>query len=138
MLGKLFRIMHTAPHAVVGKHFLVKPITVQYPEEKLTLPEGYRGIHVFDIERCKGCAACARVCPNNCIEIKVSTTEDRKKKIEKYEIFLGRCMFCGLCEEFCVGGDVIRLTKDYEVAGSTRKDLVYDIKRLSRHKEEEK
>jgi NADH-quinone oxidoreductase chain I len=137
MFGRLQKLTHTSPLGVVGKHMLIKPITVQYPEEKLTLPEAFRGIHQFDSERCMGCGACAKICPNKCIEIQVSITPEGKKKIEKYNIYLGRCMFCGLCEEFCIGKDVIKLTKEYEVAGYDKQSLVYDIPKLERKEEGE-
>jgi NADH-quinone oxidoreductase chain I len=138
MLKRLKKLIHSSPLGVVGKHILIKPITVQYPEERLTLPDGYRGIHHFDIDRCMGCGICARVCPNKCIDIQVSMTPDKKKKIERYNVYLGRCMFCGLCQEFCVGKNVIRLTREYEAAGYTKKDLVYDIERLTQVEEGEK
>jgi formate hydrogenlyase subunit 6/NADH:ubiquinone oxidoreductase subunit I len=67
----------------------------------------------------------------------VSKGPDKKKKIEKFNIYLGRCMFCGLCEDYCVGKGVIHLTKEYEVAGYSRMDTIYDLKRLTRSEEGE-
>lgn len=127
MLEKLIKLAHAMPLKVVGKHLLIKPITVQYPEERLTVPERFRGLHLYDPEKCMGCGACAKICPNKCIEILLSITPDGKKKIEEYNIYLGRCMFCGLCEDYCPGRGVIKLVSGYESVGKERRPLVYNI-----------
>ena len=56
------------------------------------------------IERCTGCASCAKYCPLGIIEIQTSSSHERVTEGEKYnidvfDIDIGRCMFCGLCVE---------------------------------------
>lgn len=137
MASKLSRITHVPPMLVTFKHLFKKAFTVQYPEERREIPERSRGLHVYDIKRCLGCKACARACPNNCIDIEVSTTEKGKKIIDKFDIYLGRCMFCGLCIDHCIGKGVLRTTPGYEFSDISRESLVYGIDRLVKEMPEE-
>jgi NADH-quinone oxidoreductase subunit I len=82
--------------------------TVQYPEEKVTYPERYRGLHRLTLRedgavRCVACMCCPTVCPAHCITI--VPEESDSKSIEKrpaiFEIDELRCVVCGLCVEAC-------------------------------------
>ena len=53
---------------ITATHFFKKKVTMQYPEEKWTVPEGYRGAPylVKDPEgrtKCVSCQLCEFVCP---------------------------------------------------------------------------
>src|SRR5574342_546957 len=78
--------------------------TVQYPEEKLPVPENFRfipfliyepvvdeatgkpkvdpatGKEVIGVERCTACGICAKVCPPQCIWIVRATTPEGKPR----------------------------------------------------------
>ena len=82
--------------------------TVQYPEEKVTYPERFRGLHRLMLRedgavRCVACMCCPTVCPAHCITI--VPEESDNKGIEKrpaiFEIDELRCVVCGLCVEAC-------------------------------------
>jgi NADH-quinone oxidoreductase subunit I len=82
--------------------------TVQYPEEKVTYPERFRGLHRLTLRddgavRCVACMCCPTVCPAHCITI--VPEESNSKSIEKrpaiFEIDELRCVVCGLCVEAC-------------------------------------
>jgi NADH-quinone oxidoreductase chain I len=135
MVSKLLKIVHAPPLLVTFKHAFKEAFTIQYPEERRELPERSRGLHTYDADRCMGCGACARACPNNCIELEVSTTPDGKKKIDKFDIYLGRCMFCGLCVDHCIGKGVLSMTTGYEYSEHDRKSLIYGIDRLAKKEE---
>ena len=46
--------------SVTLSYMIRRPITTQYPEERLTLSKRFRGYTmVWDRERCTGCATCA-------------------------------------------------------------------------------
>jgi NADH-quinone oxidoreductase subunit I len=82
--------------------------TVQYPEEKVSYPERFRGLHRLMLRddgavRCVACMCCPTVCPAHCITI--VPEESDAKAIEKrpaiFEIDELRCVVCGLCVEAC-------------------------------------
>ena len=82
--------------------------TVQYPEEKVTYPERFRGLHRLmkredDTVRCVACMCCPTVCPAHCITIVPEETDNTgiEKRPAVFEIDELRCVVCGLCVEAC-------------------------------------
>lgn len=108
--------------------------TVQYPEEKLPLPEEFRFLPflVYDemqegtqVLRCTACGICSRVCPPQCIWIvRAVDSETGRPKPEPAEFFIDPdiCMNCGLCAEFCPF-DAIKMDHAYELASYQRRVL---------------
>ena len=118
--------------------------TVQYPEEKLPVPEEFRYIPFLVYEegpngeknqRCTSCGICAKVCPPQCIWIVRSSDPVTGKPIpapSQFYIDVDVCMNCGLCAEYCPF-DAIKMDHDYEISTYDRiKNDIYDIERLSR------
>jgi NADH-quinone oxidoreductase subunit I len=89
---------------IFGKKHIV---TVQYPEERVTYPPRYRGLHrLMEREdgsvRCVACMCCPTVCPAHCITIVAEETGNGAEKRPKiFEIDELRCVVCGLCVEAC-------------------------------------
>src|SRR5262245_42110626 len=82
--------------------------TVQYPEEKVTYPERFRGLHRLMLRddgnvRCVACMCCPTVCPAHCITIIPEESENKgiEKRPAVFEIDELRCVVCGLCVEAC-------------------------------------
>jgi NADH-quinone oxidoreductase chain I len=89
-----------------------KPMTVRFPHESIPIPDGYRGEHTYDIDKCISCGLCAKICPNRAIEMIEVSNKYKNKYPKKYpKIDLGKCCFCGLCEDICPK-DSISLTKN--------------------------
>lgn len=116
---------------------MIRPaITVQYPDERLDLPVGYRGIPVLlsDDEgnlKCVSCELCAKACPVNCIEIESHREPGKKIKVlDVYNLDATWCMYCGLCVEACPF-DALAMSDQYELADYDVKSLVYDRDRLA-------
>jgi NADH-quinone oxidoreductase subunit I len=124
------------------KSFRNKPdaigsFTVQYPEEKLKVPERFRVLPVLIYEqdngdvRCTACGICAKVCPPQCIWI-VQTKHDGKPKPKLTEFFIDMdiCMNCGFCSEFCPF-DAIKMDHQFELSNYERKQShVYNMQDL--------
>jgi len=95
-------------------------VTVQYPEEKLKVPENFRFMpflikdDVTGEDWCTACGICARVCPPQCIWIVRAKKDDGKPepKPEGFWIDTSICMQCGYCAEYCPF-DAIKTSFDY-------------------------
>jgi NAD(P)H-quinone oxidoreductase subunit I len=110
--------------ALTFKHLFRAPITVQYPEEKLTVSRRIRGNDlVWFPEKCTGCATCAKSCPQGNIEIITHRDAANNYIVDKFEVDTGRCMFCGLCVESCPY-EALAMGYSYERAQYRRKDMV--------------
>lgn len=101
----------------VFKHVAKKPVTLEYPEVKNDVSHEFRGKHEFNINNCKGCGICIKVCPANAI-----TIINNNSTVEQYIIDYNKCIFCGNCAEFCKFS-AIKMGNAYELA-TNNKDLL--------------
>lgn len=138
---------------VTLKHFLFsKNITIQYPEQRLQLPERERNRLFVNIDDCIGCEQCVRACPVNCIELetikavpgdkvgKTGLTSAGKKKVlfvPKFTIDFAKCCFCGLCVPPCPN-DCIYMTEVFEFTEMNRDSLIYNFTDMSAELADEK
>ena len=113
--------------------------TVQYPEEKMPVPEEFR-VNPFlvydevdngekDI-RCTACGICAKACPPQCIWIVRGSDPETGKPVKKpaeFYIDFDICMNCGFCAEYCPF-DAIKMDHDYEISSYGRN--LADINKL--------
>ena len=112
-------------------------VTLDYPEEKLTYPERFRGVHRLTHRsdgspRCVACLCCSTACPAQCIHIEAAEYEpdDPRYGYERYpKVFVIdelRCIFCGYCVEACPC-DAIRMDTGVHMPPSTRREhFIYD------------
>ncbi len=115
---------------LVFKQFFRKPVTVLYPEERIPDFSRYRGIHLLNMQKCKGCNLCGMACPNFAIKM-VERLNPKTGKMSKYpEINMARCMFCGLCEDACPL-DALKLGGIYDFATDSYDELVFPPEKLA-------
>jgi NADH-quinone oxidoreductase subunit I len=129
--------------AVTAKNFVgsyfdkERLITVQYPEERVPLPENYRNFPflVYDGDdphaglRCVACQICEKECPPQCIYI----TKSKDKKPDYvgkpqfypaiFDIDISVCMSCQICVEVCPF-EAIKMDKVYELSRRERFDAL--------------
>jgi NADH-quinone oxidoreductase subunit I len=112
---------------ITARNWFRGPITVQYPEQRLELPQRARWTvtHKFAEDgspKCTACLICERECPDHVLRIDVSANEAREKHINAYVYEVGACMMCGLCVAACPY-DAIYMSHEYELATLSRGDL---------------
>ncbi len=116
--------------ALTFRHVFRRPITTQYPEQRLTTSRRFRGNElIWYKSRCTGCATCAKSCLQGNIEIVTSKGNENNYVVEKFEVDTGRCIFCGLCVEACPF-DALFMGKAYERASYRRGQLVLSKEQL--------
>ena len=122
-------------------------VTVQYPQEKMPIPEvGRYQLHV-EIDDCIVCDLCAKVCPVDCIEIEsikgtgpIGQTSDGTTKrlyAAKFDIDMGKCFYCGLCTVVCPT-ECITMTNEYDRSFTSVWELTYKLSEMSPQEAEEK
>lgn len=120
---------------ITGKHLGRHAITIQYPEEKWTMPERSRGIVVLLSDKetgelnCTGCMLCMRACPTAAIQIDAPRGEDKKRTLKKFTVDNTLCCFCGLCEEAC-NFSAIKMATMYEFSTPDKNELIWDMHKL--------
>jgi len=125
---------------ITMKNMFKPPVTLEYPDERPDIPEGYRGVPTLvkdpnGREKCVSCQLCEFVCPPRAIRITPGEiTEDSEfvhveKAPEEFEINMLRCIYCGLCEEVCPE-EAIFLQDIFSVSGYSREELVYKKDKL--------
>lgn len=112
--------------SVTFDHMRRRPITVQYPYEKLIPSERFRGRIHFEFDKCIACEVCVRVCPINLPVVDWEfNKETKKKQLKHYSIDFGVCIFCGNCVEFCPT-NCLSFTEEYELCTYDRHELNLD------------
>ena len=135
-VGKLAEVERKYP-AEPGALF-----TVQYPEERVPVPERFRNIPMLiydprpDSERaqyggilCTSCGICAKVCPPQCIWIVQEKDENGRPVPVPTEFYIdvSICMGCGFCAEYCPF-DAIKMSQEFELSSYERHDAwLFDL-----------
>jgi NADH-quinone oxidoreductase subunit I len=121
--------------------------TIQYPHQKLIVPE--LGRYQLDVEMddCIVCDLCAKICPVDCIDIEsikateaIGKTSDGTTKrlyAAKFDIDMAKCMYCGLCTVVCPT-ECIVMTDTYDRSMPDLKEMIYKFSDMTAEEAEEK
>lgn len=99
---------------IVLKNGLKPDVTLQYPEEKKTLNENFRGKIKYNKEKCIKCAVCTRVCPSKgAVFIKNN----------EFTLDYAQCIYCYNCVENC-SKNALERTSEFELAALNKEELI--------------
>ncbi len=118
-----------------------KKFTRQYPEDPLPLQDSTKGQpRLVQNEngsvRCVACGLCEYVCPAYAITIVGKETErEIEREPKEFSIDMLRCILCGFCEEVCPE-EAIFMSKELELAATTRDEHIYTMDKLLRPAED--
>jgi NADH-quinone oxidoreductase subunit I len=119
---------------ITFKRMLQPNVTMEYPEERPSIPKNYRGVPTLvkdphGREKCVSCQLCEFVCPPKAIRItpgeipEGAPTAHVEKAPKAFDIDMLRCIYCGLCQEVCPE-EAIFLQNQYSLSGYTREEMV--------------
>jgi formate hydrogenlyase subunit 6/NADH:ubiquinone oxidoreductase subunit I len=126
---------------ITFSHLFTKAVTIQYPDERLQLPERERNRLFVNIDDCIGCDQCARACPVDCIYLetikvvpgdivgRTGVTSNGKKKalyVPTFTIDIAKCCYCQLCVFPCPT-ECIYMTDVFEFSEYDRNKLIYEF-----------
>ncbi|MXV51410.1 4Fe-4S dicluster domain-containing protein [Pedobacter sp. HMF7647] len=122
-------------------------VTIQYPHQKLPVPEVGRYQLDVEIDDCIVCDLCAKICPVNCIDIEsikateaIGQTSDGTVKrlyAAKFDIDMSKCMYCGLCTVVCPT-ECITMNSDYDRSVTDPSEWLYKYADMAPEEAEEK
>nr|WP_022829250.1 NADH-quinone oxidoreductase subunit I [Sphingobacterium faecale] len=114
--------------------------TVQFPKEKMPIPEVARYQLDVEIDDCIVCDLCAKACPVDCITIEAikspeaigKTSDGSVKRLyaAQFDIDMAKCMYCGLCTVVCPT-ECITMTNQYDRSTTQLTDLIYGFGEMS-------
>ena len=94
-------------------------VTESYPLQPIAVDKNMRGKPEHDPQQCIGGAACVNACPSNALTVET----DLQFGQLAWQFNLGRCIFCGRCEEVCPT-TAIKLSQEYELAVWSKADFL--------------
>ncbi|MDZ7838687.1 MAG: 4Fe-4S dicluster domain-containing protein [Actinomycetota bacterium] len=106
-------------------------MTVNYPKEKIIIPEGSKGMLHLKLDPdnleiiCDTCEKCVEACPQNCISLKKGRNQKGQAVLEEFYLDAGKCIFCGNCVEVC-SKKGLEMSYRYQLTEYEREGLVFE------------
>ncbi|MBO0934530.1 4Fe-4S dicluster domain-containing protein [Fibrella aquatilis] len=122
-------------------------VTLQYPHEKLPIPDNGRYRLHNEMDDCIVCDKCAKVCPVDCITIDpIKATEEIGKASDgspirlyaaTFDIDMAKCCYCGLCTVVCPT-ECLTMEKTFDYSTYDLGNLTYAFANLTPEEADEK
>ena len=122
-------------------------VTLQYPHEKMAIPDNGRYKLHNEMDDCIVCDKCVKICPVDCIEIEpIRATEEIGKASDgssirlyaaKFDIDMAKCCYCGLCTTVCPT-ECLTMTHEFEYSGFDVREMLFKFSNLTPAQAEEK
>lgn len=80
-------------------------------------------------EQCIGCHICEKYCPPRAI--KVTTSQDKTRRIDAYEVDYGKCQLCETCVDVCPTRTLTH-TPEFETGDYGRVEMIYGKDKMLR------
>lgn len=111
--------------SVTIKHLFSKPVTVQYPDERLPIADAWLGRHKVEQSECTACNQCLKACPVDCLH-QVVVRHGKVIEWKSFTVDYNHCMFCGLCVEACPTGGLV-MTTDFDLSEENRDRCIVEL-----------
>ena len=122
-------------------------VTLQYPHEKLPIPDNGRYRLHNEMDDCIVCDKCAKICPVDCITIDpIKATEEIGKASDgspirlyaaTFDIDMAKCCYCGLCTVVCPT-ECLTMEKTFDYSTYELGNLTYAFANLTPEEADEK
>ncbi len=122
-------------------------VTMQYPYEKMPIPDNGRYKLHNEMDDCIVCDKCVKICPVDCIEIEpIRATEEVGRASDgspirlyaaKFDIDMAKCCYCGLCTTVCPT-ECLTMTHEFEYSTFDIREMLYHFTNLTPEQAEEK
>jgi len=97
---------------IITTNLLKRPFTNKFPKTPpIPIGDRFRGLPIYDAQKCIGCRMCVIVCPTRTI-----LYIPEKKKVQ---LWVGRCISCALCADVCPT-KAIKMSKDFLLATNNK------------------
>lgn len=104
------------------------PYTSKFPYRPHEPFERFRGNPKFYEKDCMGCTACVQVCPSGALSFEDKLEIGKARRMLTHRVDM--CVFCGQCEANCPTAGGIKLTREFDLATTgKREDLKDEIKK---------
>jgi NADH-quinone oxidoreductase subunit I len=109
-------------------HFFRKPVTTEYPRQRIEMSKAQRNAIVLiprdelggESHNCIACLQCEKICPSACIKIEGERPEGLStKRPVSFDVNFALCSECGLCLDVCPT-ETLGWSRTYDDAGYTR------------------
>jgi len=92
------------------KALVIGPYTTKFPFAPPDIAPEYKGFPEYQDDGCVRCGGCAELCPTHTIKAINKPEEGVRVMFRDY----ANCMVCGQCQLYCLTGEGIVMTNEYD------------------------